>query len=595
LANDKAANNQEVDLDDIEVVILIIAKSPAKIGQAANFLSRRGWPATAMNNLSQAIEFATDRKPDFVLISVNHPNPAINKFCELLTSTFGTTCVAFAENNDTASSARLMKSALPMKIQGQASGPNLHRSLRKFLADKFNIDLDDKNSTPERSSGGDKNFTVKGGANDGQTIVQKNDAGATQGKGPTTIKGEGAGTADSGYESESVSTGKYTMTKKARRTLKELSQNPLDKPGDVVMGEEQANLAKKLKESLFGAQPESEFVPNENDEVDSALSKDGREFGEDVLTEDKNTDAEEDDGPITSRQHNGGQKPSQMSAQIPRPSSSHNQAGNEGPGGRANSQTPGHAGAIGHPGYEHGPQGTQAQGITPMPLKPLSSVGPHSLIERAVHEALAQICRPSTGAHEPIALIEQVGVFPIDSASLPGYLVLAWPHEEMRAIEPFFKQAQQIIAATFQQMSVQARIEPGFFVTLPQVNFGPWAQETAAFSFSTSHGNEEIGVAFFPTHKPIPKPKQIEDKTMYAVELENISTETPVNFKVYLHMKKNKKYFLYLRNGRQLQPEQKERLAGNQVKDLYMKTIDIENLRMFLATCHLTRNIKRAG
>ena len=593
---------QDVDLDDIEVVILVIAKNPTKISQAANFLSRRGWPTTVMSNLSQAIEFASDQKPDFVLISINHPNPAVSKFSNLLSSTFGSTCVAFAENLDNASAARLSKNALPLKIQGQASGPNLHRSLRKILAEKLNIQLDDRGQNQERTNPSDRAVTVKGNsAADGQTVIQKNEVGATQNKGPTMIKGEEANPSGAGkFQNESISSGKYTMTKKNRRSLKELSQNPLDQPGDVVMGESAA-IAERLKKSLFGDSPELESSATDSD-------------SEDFTAEEKASPDEDGDPSITSRRSAMG-KHGQTSAQMNQ-QGSNEQSSHQNTSGGSPNQSGGHSGAIGHPGYkpgsrpasgsknsqmshesstDHVSSASDSKKKSSLQKKSLASVGPHSIIERAVREAIREIARPGTVGHAPLEVIEQVGVFPIDSPTLPGYLVLAWPHEEKSAIEPFFKQAQIIIGNTFKKMGVQAHLEPGFFVTLPQVEFATWAQESSSFFFSTAHGNEEIGVAFFATQKPIPKPKQIEDKNMYSIDLDNISTDQPVNFKVYLHMKKNKKYFLYLRNGRQLQPEQKERLEGHKVKDLYMKTIDVENLRMFLASCHLRKKIKKAG
>jgi hypothetical protein len=594
LAIDKGATNtQDVDLDDLEVVILVIVKNPSKISQASNFLSRRGWPTTVTSSLSHAIEFASAQRPDIVLISVNHPSPAVTKFSGLLNSTFGSTCVAFAENHDNKSASQLVKYDLPLKIQGQASGPNLHRSLRKILAEQLNISLDERGQVPERKNSSDHNPNFKGSAaNDGHTIVQKNDPGATQNHRSTMIKGEDPDTAGSGqFDKESVSTGKYTMTKKTRRSMKELSKNPLDKPGNIVMGESK-DIAEKLKKSLFGdlSEVESHITENEDDpgEAESSDELNGRS--------------------ITSRQSamgNLGKSSAQMNSQ-----GSNRQSPNQG------SPEERHSGAIGHPGYKPGALSTNglnqkedgdhsSAGDTKSPFesekksshsqKSLASVGPHSIIERAVQEAIREITRPGAARHEPLQVIGQVGVFPVDSPTLPGYLVLAWSHEEKSAIEPFFQQAEIIIGNKFKEMGVQAHLETGFFVTIPQVEFGTWVDEASSFFFSTAHGNEEIGVAFFPTQKPIPKPKQIEDRNMCSIGLEEISTEQPVNFKVYLHMKKNKKYFLYLRNGRQLQPEQKERLEGHKVKDLYMKSIDIENLRMFLASCHLRKRIKKAG
>lgn len=626
MANEKpAATNQEVDLDDLEVVILVIAKNPQRISQAANFLTRRGWPTTVQSNLSRAIEFASERKPDIVLISVNHPNPAMSKFSELLQTAFGATCVAFAENMDAASGARLAKSNLPVKIQGQASGPNLHRSLRKILAEKFNIQIDDKGQSAERPAS-DKDIKVKGNSAADQQIVMQKTEGAGHKRGPTMIRGEAAADEDTRSEtSEAVSSGKYTMAKRTRRSLRERSANPLDQPGDVVMGESK-DLAEKMKRALFGdaaVDAENAAVAEMYEEEHSGPAYMPNHDDEGGDPDDVNPDFDENGRAVTSRRPAGGRKKEEVFSDGPR---SYGQA--MAAAQRASANAKEHKAMAGHPagpstggsavpnsgveskssdfgapgssqGESNGAGSSPGQASFGAGQRPehkeLTAVGPHSIIQRAVQEALAKICRPASGDQQPIRMIERVGVFPVDSPSLPGYLVLAWPHEETRAIEPFFKRAQQIIGETFREMNVQAAVEPGFFVQLPQVDFVPWAYEEAAFCFSTAHGNEEIGVAFFATDKPIPKPKQSEDKSMYSIDVSEISTNEPVTFKVYLHMKKNKKFFLYLRNGRQLQPEQKERLEGHQVKDLYMKTIDVENMRQFMASCHLKQKLKKAG
>jgi len=527
VAQDKVSTeHKDIDLDEIEVSILIIAKAPKTLTNTATFLSRRGWPTTAMSNLSQAIEFATDKMPDFILVSVNHPNPAISKFCDLLSNTFGTTCIAFAEGQDNVSINKLNKYHLNFKIVGQASGPNLQRSLRRILAEQLNISLDERGQPQDRSMTvtGAGPVMLKGtAASSGQTIIQKNDPGVTHNKASTLIKGEGerpAHQAQAG-NTESVSSGKYTMTSTKRRRLKDIVQKN-EAAGDHAPISQAHDLAAKLKNSLFGESGDSGAF----EETESAPD------------------------------------PAQQTMRGP--------------------------------WMPAGPS-SEAEIGTKEPLMPsirLEAVGPHSLIERAVMTGLERLCRPGVGLPAPIEKVEQVGVFPVDSPSLPGYLVLAWPNDEMRAKEAFFKQAQQILHSVFVEMGIQARLEPGFFVTLPQVDFATWAQEKSAFCFSTAHGEEEIGVAFFGTNKPLPKPQQNEDQSMYSIGLDKLSTEQPVNFKVYLHMKKNKKYFLYLRNGRQLQPEQLERLKGGNVKDLFMKSIDLENLRRFLAACYLRKNIK---
>ncbi len=451
-------NSQEVDLDDIDVEVMIIAKNPKALVASAAFLTRRGWPTTVFSNIAQAVEVAAEKKPDFVLISLNHQNPAMPKLIELMQTTFGATCVAFMENQDAASSQKLTKANYQYKVFGQMSGPNLHRSIRRILGEKLNFDADSEESS---SSRGADNISIKGGsAADGGVMFQK---------GVHSTKSE---------ESEEIlSSGKYKMSKTNRHSLKDLAATglrPIENPW--------ANLPAAEEKS-------------HTDATDAYLNQ--------------------------------------------------------------------------------------------------APVSPELAIEKAVQTALERICQPGGISPEPVEHIESVGVFPVDSPNLPGYLVLAWPKQEMRAEEAFFKLAQETLKTAFQEMDVQAHLELGFFVEIPQVDFVKWVSEKATFKISLSHRERELGVAFFATKKPLPKAQPVDGNSMYSIGVDQISTERPVTFKAYLHFKKNKKYFLYLRNGRQLQPEQQKRLKESKVKDFYMKSVDIENLRSFLAASYLSETIKK--
>ena len=106
MSNDNASTEnirQEFDLDNIEVGILIITSSVKGLEGAASFLSRRGWPTAVLSSVSQAIEYIAEKQPDFVLISLNHPNPSMAKVPDLITSSFRVTCIAFVENQDNSS------------------------------------------------------------------------------------------------------------------------------------------------------------------------------------------------------------------------------------------------------------------------------------------------------------------------------------------------------------------------------------------------------------------------------------------------------------------------------------------------------------
>lgn len=498
-------NNQEIDIDDLEVEILIVAKNPKPISQASAFLSRRGWPTSVMSNLAQAIELASEKKPDFVLVSLNHQHPAMPKFIELVQTTFNATVVAFVEGMDAASGQKLNRSTFTYKIMGQMSGPNLHRSLRRILSEKFNIGgADHKSGDAKRESHDHESISVTGGSErqGPQLVIQKNEGGGAHGS--IHVNGGADGPSNAGESQEVLSTSKYKMGRINRRSLKDLtaSQNGEQPPptASSPSGEGSKDLAARLKDSLFGAEAQSTQGPH--------------------------APAQDSSPTLTS----------------------------------------------------------QTENVTDGP----------SVIELAVQTALERVCQPGEKISQLVGKIENVGVFPIDSPVMAGYLVLAWPNAEPRAEEAFFKLAQESLRNIFEESGIQGSVEQGFFVQIPQVGFERWTNQ-AAFNLRFGHRDRELAVAFFKLGGPMPKARPVDGNQMYSIGVKHISTERPVTFKAYLHLQKNNKYFLYLRNGRQLQPEQQQRLKEKNIKDFYMKSIDVENFRSFLAASHLTETVKKSS
>lgn len=622
-----ASAKQEIDLDDLEVEIMIIAKNPKTLAQASAFLTRRGWPTTAISNLGQAIELAAEKKPDFVLVSLNHQNPSLPKFIDLVKSTFNSTIVAFIENMDSASNQKLNKSGHQYKVFGQMSGPNLHRSIRRILAEKLNIGQDDKSADDGKKSRDkdDNNISIKGGgAADGRTMIQKSDQGATQGKGPIMIQSERPDAQGNGADSEEVlSAGKYKMGRANRRSLKDFAaeQSSANASGDTFVsptGKESKDLAAKMRESLFGQGEAGKQAANESNHDDNAAYFSPSEPG--VSPNFKNSkDAKESNRPKLSDLEKNREQSQQNQSQA------QTQGPTQGQDGRTKWNAITQASSTKDPKKDSADGGNVSHELSTAQLSALSkeaykgagdttAIGrsdkkdgaatgakansvptlTQTMIEKAVQSALSRICQPGDGTSQAVELIENVGVFPVDSPAMPGYLVLAWPNAEIRAEEAFFKLAQETLKTVFQELGVQARLEHGFFVEIPRVDYMTWTNE-AAFNMSHKHRDRELGVAFFSTKKPIPKALPVEGNAMYSIGVDHITTERPVTFKAYLHLKKNNKFFLYLRNGRTLAPEQQKRLKDNNVKDFYMKSVDIENLRAFLASSYLSQTIKKSS
>ncbi|MBX3020492.1 MAG: hypothetical protein KF799_02345 [Bdellovibrionales bacterium] len=633
----ESSKPQEVNLDELEVVILILGKNASSLNQAGAFLTRRGWPTTVMTNMSKAVEHIAEKKPDFVLVSFNHPNPAVMKLPELITQTFNLTCVGFIENLDAGSSAKLNNYKMRYKIQGMPSGPNLQRSIRKILAEKFNIKTDDDKRQESARERDGNTVTVKGsnkegGAASGGTIVQSGAKGpSSQQKGAHMVKGgEGAAaTYGSGLmqgpdgesydgdhaetEGDSITSGKYKMSK-PRKSLKDL-QGSLG--GDVTGASEgKSGNLEALKKSLFGegAQDSSES----EDELQTADTKGGgsvaaaaaaaAKAAQDLADQEaaarnptdayyanarkKSDGSEEGESSQSASAAKGGSLAAAEAAASAAAMMAASQTANAAKAAQA-----AQAAAVAASVAAAEAAKKAAHTLADMSPAQVAALPPQQLLERAVASAMHRICQrtPNTITRE-LGMLSKVAVFPIESATLPGYLVVGMEQDANKIEDFFLKTCETALREELSALKVPAVLESGFWIHVPEVHFHIWTGEKGSFKVVLPHEEGEIGIGYFPIAGGVPRGEvYAENKDMLKVAIDDISTEQPINFKAYLHMKKNKKYFLYLRNGRQLQKEQKARLKTRQVTNIFMKTVEAENLRMYLAASFLRDTMKKVA
>lgn len=522
----------EIDLDNIEVEVLILCKNPNAVNACTTFLNRRGWPTTVVTDVGKCVEYVADRRPDFVLLSLSHPSSAITKLPDLITQTFNLPCIGFVESSDATSSARLSAAKMRYKISGLLSGPSIYRTIRKILADRFDIEHDDK-AFPEGPTT----------AADGGVIIQKTVSGPTANKGAQLIKGgdqpvkaneeESGPTSlffkksgkpvmadplqdpnllDPQSEADAILAGVAPVKKKSRQSLKDLegAARLRDSSGNMLFGQS----LEKDKQPHVTMMPTPDLIAS----VKKSLFG---ESGEDITAY---------LGPETA-------------------------------------------------GIEEGIAADRSQ---------------QSLMEKAVEGAMGQFCQTIPDV-APLKLLEvtHAGVFPVDSPTHPGYLVVVWQAPDQVAREEFLRGCQHEIELAFASMNVPGKLEGGFWVELPPVGFEEWTSREAKFRFTFAHQKREVGIAFFQMNEPLPKPTPpAAEHGMYSIKVDKISTDVPVTFRAFIHFVQNNRFFLYLRNGRRLQPEQKQRLLEKH-KDFYMKSGDLENLRQYMATTYLGDSVKK--
>lgn len=177
------------NLEDIEVRIAILANNPSKLASMVHFLNRRGWPTTIHSQVGPTIESITKEKPNFVLLSMNHASPKLDKLPQLLEQTFNVTPILFAETSEGSVIAKLQNAKTKYKMIGTTSGPSMHRYLRKVLLDLIggNSAAGSGSSSASGTSDDDGSVRTMGG---GETPDQKiHIAGKNRDKGAIVVSG----------------------------------------------------------------------------------------------------------------------------------------------------------------------------------------------------------------------------------------------------------------------------------------------------------------------------------------------------------------------------------------------------------------------
>ncbi|MGZ3723847.1 MAG: hypothetical protein ACXVA9_12980, partial [Bdellovibrionales bacterium] len=520
--------------------------------------------------------------------SFNHPSPAAMRLPEIIAQTFNLVCVGFVEGTDTASISKLNTIKMRYKIFGTPSGPNFHRGIRRILAEKFNIKIEER--PQEEKAKREANVTVRGSkAGDSAAVVQKSESGGTQNRGPVIISGKTPGGSDSvkqsgmGYKPDhSSNDGKAGDTTG--------NNGPI-----ISSGPESSGMNSAMQAGNGAGTDNSVMQEGDGSAAKNSIMQEGGGAAEAMGAAQDGSPGGKDTGSVIQLGQDY-EKPGQTATggkrkklkALTASETSRDAGGNLLFGENLDPNLP-------------VPEAVPAPDLVGMLKKSLfdnepEESTPQTLMEKAVENALTQICQRNPDI-QPVALkmVTKIGVFPIDSAVIPGYLVIALEHAAAEDQKRFLRNCENTLRGSFESMGVAGKIESGFWLDVPQVPFEQWAQNAGTFNFKMNHLGHEVGVSYFQTEKPLTKPKLSKEKGMYVVGLADISTDEPVTFKAYLHLKENDKFYLYLRNGRQLQPEQKQRLEANEVSEVFMKTVDLENLRMFLAAAYLKDTIRNTG
>lgn len=188
---------------------------------------------------------------------------------------------------------------------------------------------------------------------------------------------------------------------------------------------------------------------------------------------------------------------------------------------------------------------------------------------------------------------KELFAIPVTKDELHGYLVIKTNKSVDSGRDGFLKLIKEVLHENILGKT-PVKMGDGMNVDVLVDDFKSWLNTKAAFKVSSEYKDTQFCVAFIQTKRPLPKILAVDAKNMLKISVEEISSSHPVTFKGYLEFKKNKRFFLYLKNGRYLLPEQKKRLFRGNLKEICIKQIDEINLRKFIIAVQLTENILEA-
>lgn len=215
---------------------LLIVKSHAQgLGAAETFLKNRGWDIKATENLKDALDFLVQHQPQFVMISIDHPNRKVRHLPKVLAEAFPVCVIAFSETASAANIKILTDTSAEYAIFPPVTGPAIERTVAKYHKDMQVKDPSamNKDSTWGLETDGKKIFSIKGSSSmeAAQELLNKFLTEDQDTSNPVANNDEPKPLQYSSYQNKNASSGWAPLPNK---------ENPHHQPGLEVFDQDEA-------------------------------------------------------------------------------------------------------------------------------------------------------------------------------------------------------------------------------------------------------------------------------------------------------------------------------------------------------------------
>ncbi|WP_413557943.1 hypothetical protein [Bdellovibrio sp. HCB209] len=565
--------------------LLIIKSHPQSLGPVEGFLKNRDWEIKSTHNLKEAMIHLVQHQPQFVMVSIDHPNKKVRNLPKVLSQAFPVCVIAFAEHSTPASVKVLNDCSSGYAIYHPITGPAVERMVNKYHKDQS--------------------------ANPGALGAQRTwESGNGPGSGVIAIRG-----GEGGPDTANASTQNFLANLMGALESNSTSGTfvPMT-PGNVD------GSSAIVQPGMAGYIPPSQQDPNSNG------------FAAGGTSGLNGTDAT--GGPI------GGFDPSFLGTGNSHQNGNHNSMtggfGSNDPqftGGSAGNQHNPHG--NGHNGFNpNNPFGQNGEGNfqpsksgSSNPYEPnYESYGdsrsnptrgkkndpswgpseisrrdnlkeiadevandPGSLILKGTREAMEKACVITDKKHE-VRHATNVACILVESGRFSGYLVAAMAQHitiDIQFIDKIRTRLFKFLSDNGENLENNGTMP----IRIKQVPFTAWAVDHAEFLRKSVHEGNEVAMAFFPRADLKADLKDSPDEEMAAVQIHEMKSDVVVDFNVYVHLPRNNRYVLYTPEGGVFLNEQKNRLMNQGITHLHILRMELVNLDKYRAQNYLNDKI----
>jgi CheY-like chemotaxis protein len=217
--------------------------------------------------------------------------------------------------------------------------------------------------------------------------------------------------------------------------------------------------------------------------------------------------------------------------------------------------------------------------------------GAESRNHSAKYNFLLKALDRSTGkikSRKSIGIISRVSVLEVHSRSMRGYLVAARADGKMldpEILEKVYDQLARILRSSGEQLECPIVRS----VDVDPVDFMEWSRAKAEVSRVAEIEGEEFAIAFFSTRSESLFKEGFVNDHMVAIDVSQVPGSVPCD--LYLYLPLNRKFIVYVRKGKALPQECRQKLKSRRVERLFARRIDLDRVKVTMARQFLDASI----